>query len=137
MKYHVTIVKAGWTAIVILWLLSICPAMQARIGFQTREDADESDVYSAVINRAVLEAKAKFAVIGRTTVFDKRSIQPENANALLALLKPMTQGMLDDLIRKNKEPRQLAENLKLNVHYVLLPSRNNDGKTSTQVWPAA
>src|SRR5439155_7774961 len=120
MKYWVMKVKTCWITSVILALLSMCPATQARIGFQNRRDADEYAVYSAVINRAVSEAKSKLAVISGRTVFDKEISKAENANALLQMLKPATQGMLQDLIRKNADPQALSENLKLNVRYVLL-----------------
>ena len=91
MKYWIMKVKTCWITSVILALLSMCPATQARIGFQNRRDADEYAVYSAVINRAVSEAKSKLAVISGRTVFDKEISKAENANALLQMLKPATQ----------------------------------------------
>jgi hypothetical protein len=140
MKYCVMMMRTCRIKIVVLTLLFSCVVMQARVGFQTRQDADEDAVYSAVINRAISEAKAKFAVISGTTVFDKRISNGEDASVVLQNLKPVTQGTLQDLIHKNQEPRRLSENLKLNVGYVLLgqqSSRNNTGKASAKVWPAS
>src|SRR6185436_1804545 len=94
---------------VTLALLSTCPAIQARVGFQTRHDADEYAVYAAVINKAVSDAKEKLAVISSRNVFDKKISNTENANALLQTLKPETQGMLQDLDRKNREPQPLSD----------------------------
>ncbi len=105
---------------VTLALLSMCAAIQARVGLQTRDDADEYAVYSAVINKAVFEANEKLAVICGRTVFDKKISEAESANALLQILKPITQGMLQDLDRKNREPQPLSDNMKLNVPYALL-----------------
>lgn len=124
--------KNRWTAIAILAVLMF-PLMQSRAGSQGREDAAESAVLSAVINRAVLEAKAKSAAIGGTSVFDERYVKIENAKAFLRDLKPVTQDMLEDLIRINKEPQPLSQNLKLGVPHVLLPSPNDAGKASTTI----
>src|SRR6185436_8730148 len=75
-------------------------------------------VYSAVVNKAVAEGREKFAVISGWTIFDKDI--SKSANTLLQILKPVTQGMLQDLERKNAEPKQLSDTLKLNVPYALL-----------------
>jgi hypothetical protein len=139
-KYRTMRVKTSWTAILILVLLFMSTATQARVTFQIRQDADEYAVYSVVINRAVSDAKAKFAAIWGTTVFDKVISNGNKASGLLQNLKPVTAGMLQDFIRNNRVPERLSENLKLDVRYVLLgrqSSRNDGGKASRKTWPAS
>jgi len=81
-------------------------------------DSDEYAVYSAVINKAVAKRKAKFAVIDGRTVFYENIAKAQYT--CQPIMKPLTQEMLQNLIRKNGERYRLSESLKLNVQYVLL-----------------